>query len=172
MRLARHLVALVALAALSAALVAAQLTVTITVDKPMVAVGQTVTITVSTDPPTPNLPIIIEVYDPRGNLWEILPEQPTGADGKVVVTWTVSPGAPAGTWTLKAYVSGQPGVTDTTTVTVLATPVVGGAVVEGSGLELAAASVASMASESAPCAALCAAALVALALAARVARRE
>ena len=168
----KHLVALVALAALSAALVAAQLTVTITVDKPRVVVGQTVTITVSTDPPTQGLLITIEVIDPRGNTWQIFPDKPTGADGKVVVTWTIPSGAPAGTWTLRAYVSGQPGVTDTTTVTVLPMPVVGGAVVEGSGLELAAASVASMALESAPCAALCAAVLVALALAARAARRE
>jgi len=171
MRAAGYMVASVALAALSAALVVAALTVHISVDKTVVRPGETVTITVTTDPPTPNLLITIEVIDPRGNAWQIFPDRPTDAEGKVVVYWTVPAGAPAGTWTLRAYVSGQPGVTDTTTITVTTPPVVGGQVVGASGIELAAASLLSSLTASALHLALYVAALAAL-VAVWIARRK
>lgn len=126
--------ALIALS-LICATVAAEYTATITTDKDVVRVGETVTITVTISPPTAGVVITIKIIDPRGGE-RTLPPATTDAEGKAVFHWTVETGAPAGTYTLEAYISGQAGVAASKTIRVIIPPPVGGKVLPTDKLDL------------------------------------
>lgn len=116
--------------------VAQPYTATITTDKDVVTVGQTITITVTISPPTSGVMITIKIIDPVGTE-RPLPPKATDANGKAVFYWTPEPGAREGTYTLEVYISGQAGVAATKTVRVVVPPPVGGKVILIDKLELA-----------------------------------
>jgi len=117
------------------AVVATEYTATITTDKDVVGVGETVTITVTISPPTAGVTITVKIIDPRG-AERTLPPATTDAEGKAVFYWTVETGAPVGTYTLEAYISGQAGVAASKTIRVITPPPVGGKVLPTDKFEL------------------------------------
>jgi len=116
-------------------LLAQTYTATITTDKDVLTVGETVTITVTISPPTAGVTITIKIIDPIG-AERTLPPETTDANGKAVFYWTPEIGIRPGTYTLEAYISGQPGVAATKTIRIVVPPPVGGSVIPTNKLEL------------------------------------
>jgi len=97
----------------------------ISVDKYMVNVGETLTITVTVTPPTADLTVTIKILDYTGAEVATLTGT-TDAEGKAVFQWVVGPEVRAGPYTVQAFISGQVGVVASISTRVIKVPPVGG----------------------------------------------
>jgi len=136
MRKALLILLLVAIIAPLSTVLAQPYSATITTDKDVVTVGETITITVVISPPAAGVTITIKIIDPVG-AERTLPPETTDTNGKAVFHWTPEPGIREGVYTLEVYISGQAGVAATKTIKIVVPPPVGGSDLLIDKLELA-----------------------------------